>query len=203
MPRLFAIIPAAGLSRRMGRHKLLLPLGRGTVIEQLLSVLRSSGIDEIIVVMRKHDHALRDVVERSGATVVQPDIDPPDMRTSVEHGLHAVAQRHSPTAADGWLLSPADHPLLEPRVLGQLIDAWSRSTQPILLPTFDGNRGHPTFFRWELAEAVFTLPAEAGLNLLVRSHADQLALIPVDSNAVLLDLDTPEDYERLLANFAL
>ncbi len=201
MPRLFAIIPAAGLSRRMGRHKLLLPLGRGTVIDQLLGVLQSSGIAEIFVVMRKNDDALREVVERRGATVIQPNVDPPDMRTSVEHGLRAVAQRHSPTPADGWLLSPADHPLLEPRVLGQLVEAWACSNRPILLPTFEGQRGHPTFFRWALADSVFNLPPCAGINQLVRAHGDQMALIPVDSKAVLLDLDTPEDYERLLGDF--
>ncbi|MBM81350.1 MAG: hypothetical protein CMJ78_12275 [Planctomycetaceae bacterium] len=88
--RLFAVIPAAGLSRRMGQPKLLLPLGESTVITRLLETLRVPEVTDIVIVMRRGDQDLFNEVQESGATIVQPDVDPPDMRDSVEHAIEAI-----------------------------------------------------------------------------------------------------------------
>lgn len=86
-PSLIAIIPAAGLSRRMGQPKLLLPWRGTTVIANLVGELRAAGLSQILVVVRSSDDALASAVSSTGATLIQPPNDPPDMRTSVEIGL--------------------------------------------------------------------------------------------------------------------
>jgi molybdenum cofactor cytidylyltransferase len=199
--RLFAVIPAAGVSRRMGRPKLMLPLGDRTVIRRLLDVLARPGIAARVVVMRLDDAPLCAEVEAAGATVIQPEVAPPDMRTSVQHALDAIAERFDPQPDDGWLLIPADHPLLDANVLDQLIACWQASDASILLPEHAGERGHPTFFRWSLAEEVRSIPVDRGLNHLVAAHASEIETVSVETPAVLTDLDTPEDYERLRGMF--
>ena len=184
----------------MGRPKLLLPLAGSTVIGRLLSVLARPEIVETVVVMRPCDESLRAAVEAAGAVPLVPAVPPAEMRVSVEHALRHLQQRHEPRPDDGWLLAPADHPLLEPMVLDRIIAAWSRSPGKIVIPAHEGRRGHPAVFSFRLAEEVFRLAADEGLNALVRCHAREVEQIEVDSPAVLVDLDTPEDYQRLQAD---
>ena len=195
--RLFAIVPAAGRSRRMGRPKLLLPLGEGTVISRMLSVFRRPEIAATIVVIRADDEALRVAVAECGAIPLQPDVPPPEMRQSVEEALQYLERQFHPRPDEGWLLAPADHPLLDLAVIDRLILAWRKSPGNILVPACRGQRGHPTLFPFRLVPDVFPLPPDQGLNGLLRLRADEIEQIDVDSPAVISDLDTPEDYARL------
>ena len=132
--RVFAIIPAAGHSRRMGQPKLLLPLDRNrTVIERLLSVLNLSGITERIVVMRKDETALREMVQSANAIAVQPEFDPPDMRFSVEEALAHIASTYGPNEIDAWLLIPGDYPAIKPSTVRRLLESWLVSAHHVFL----------------------------------------------------------------------
>lgn len=198
-PRLFAVVPAAGHSRRMGRPKLLLPLGSSTVIARMLAVLNGPAITATIVVVRPDDEPLRAAVANAGAIPLQPHVAPQEMRQSVEYALRYIFDNFQPRPDEGWLLVPADHPLLEPAAIEQLVKAWHASSDKILVPVHRGRRGHPTLFPFRLAADVFQLPADQGLNRLVHKHASEVRQIEIDCPSVLADLDTPEDYERLQA----
>ena len=104
-----------------------------------------------------------------------------------------------PTLYDGWVLIPADHPTLNPQLVRELIAAWSASPSQIAVPVYDGHRGHPTIFPWSLAEEVFRLPPDQGLNQVLRSDPNRVLEVPVSDPRVLDDLDTPEDLLRLRA----
>ncbi|MDX1967775.1 MAG: nucleotidyltransferase family protein [Planctomycetaceae bacterium] len=197
--RLFAVIPAAGHSRRMGRPKLLLPVQGTTVIARLLAALMHPAIVARVVVLRRDDLPLRQEVERGGGWPVAPDRDPPDMRASIECGLREIEAQWSPGADDGWLLVPGDHAQLEPATIAALIDAWIDRFPPFLVPTFAGQRGHPLLARWSTARLVAGLPPETGLNALLERSREETLLWPVDQIGVTLDLDTPEDYARMTA----
>jgi molybdenum cofactor cytidylyltransferase len=182
----------------MGRPKLLLPLGETTIIGRLLDVLRRPEIERTVVFVRPDDEPLRAAAAAGGAVVVQPNPPPEEMRQSVEHALRHIAAKYEPREEDAWLLSPADHPLLDSTVLDALLQRWSVGDCRILIPTHERRRGHPVLFRWDLARDVFALPADVGLNQLVRQHANEVTTLAIDNPAVLWDLDTPEDYERLV-----
>ncbi len=197
--RVFAVIPAAGLSRRMGQPKLLLTLGQETVIKRLLRVLGQPTVHECFVVARASDSALADEVRRCGATLVQPESDPPDMRDSVSIAVDEIERQLSPNADDGWLLVPADHPVLDSAVVEQLLTRWGQTDADILVPTFNEKRGHPTLFRWRLAQLIDSIPEDRGLNWLVRESGAVVEELPLESETVLMDLDTPDDYAALQA----
>jgi CTP:molybdopterin cytidylyltransferase MocA len=120
------------------------------------------------------------------------------MRASVQCGLDEIARQHAPRPDDGWILIPADHPLLVSQVLDQMIAEWERRAPLILVPTHAGRRGHPTLFRWALADAVRALPNDCGLNRLVHDREAEVCEVAVADRAVLCDLDTPDDYDELL-----
>lgn len=185
----------------MGRPKLLLPLGGRTVVDRLVETLDDPRIAEIVVVARRDDTVLAAELRDKPVTLVQPEVDPPDMRASVQHALDHLGEHDRPEENDGWLLIPADHPILSRDVLNTLIEAWSRSDASILAPVHEEKRGHPTIFRWSLAQEVEALPPDCGLNVLVRSREQHLQTVEVEDASVLTDLDTPEDYDRVLEAF--
>ncbi|MFN0052950.1 MAG: NTP transferase domain-containing protein [Planctomycetales bacterium] len=198
-PRIFGVIPAAGHSRRMGQAKLLLPLGSQSIIARVLEVLRRPEIGETIVVVRRDDEPLLREVTAAGGMPLQPAVDPPEMRDSVALALRWLREHRHPQPEDAWLLLPADHPLLDPTVLDAMLSRWQRESCPILIPTAGGKRGHPVLFRWTLADEVDALPADAGLNQIVRRHAAEVVELELGNPSVLIDLDTPQDYARLLS----
>ena len=199
--RLFAVIPAAGHSRRMGRPKLLLPLGGKTVLQRLLAALDLPAIVERFVVVRPNDAPLIEAAHAAGATTVIPDTEPPEMRVSIEHALRAIEERHHPDSDDGWILIPADHPTLDAAVTNQLVARWQHARPAILIPTHAGRRGHPTVFRWDLVDDVFRLPPDAGLNRLVKERASDVVELEIQEASILVDLDTAEDYAALCRRF--
>ena len=199
--RVFAIVPAAGLSRRMGQPKLLLTLAGVPIIERLLLALDRPAITSCSVVVRSGDVALQSEVSRLGGSLVIPANDPPDMRASVSLALDAIQREFSPRDDDGWLLVPADHPVLDRGLIDAVLACWDADRPTILVPRCGSRRGHPTLFRWSLAREVAHIPADRGLNWLLREHAEEVTELPVETDAALTDLDTPEDYARLRAKW--
>jgi molybdenum cofactor cytidylyltransferase len=195
---IFGLIPAAGKSERMGRPKLALPLGERTVLEHVVSALRAGGADEVLVVIAPHVALLERFALSAGAQVLLLSRETPDMRATVEAGLDWLEAQRAPGPEDSWLLAPADHPTMDAQVVRRLIDVTDQSpADTIVVPTWQGTRGHPVLIRWTHVAAIRRSPKNAGLNEYLRSCAGSTREIEVPSNSILADMDTPEDYERL------
>jgi molybdenum cofactor cytidylyltransferase len=195
---IFALLPAAGQSVRMGRAKLALPLAGRTVLENVIDSLRAGSVQHVLVVLGPHNAELAPRAEAAGALVHILETATPEMRATVEHGLRWLEERFHPAPEDSWLLVPADHPLLQSEVVYQLIQtAKPDPTHSIFIPTYKGKRGHPPLIRWQHVEGLRALPEDHGLNVYLRQQTEQTREVPVDSEDILFDLDTPEDYHRI------
>jgi molybdenum cofactor cytidylyltransferase len=187
----------------MGRPKLALPLGNRTVLERVIDALRDAKVDQIVVVLGPHIAELAASARSAGANVVVLPEPTPDMRATIEAGLQHIATIFGPTRDDAWLLCPADHPVLDANVVIKMWDEYrARPECSIAVPTFNGRRGHPTIISWRHAEQIHAFPREFGLNKYLRQFAAETLELPVNSSDVLIDLDTPEDYEWLCVRFA-
>ena len=197
-----AIVPAAGLSRRMGRPKLILPLGDGrTVLGTVLNALRDGGVDRLVIVTPPIDNPITLELEREGsacgALIVVPEVQPPDMRDSVTHALSELKRLEIRPRT--ILLCPADSPGISSRLVSMVIAQAKSDPQAIVIPSFNTKRGHPIALPCSIAETIPDLPEGVGVNALVKKHADAVIELVVDESGAILDLDTPEDYRRWVA----
>src|SRR5262245_58988222 len=192
---MIALIPAAGHSTRMGRPKLSLPLRGRSVLECVVETLKSAGVAEVVVVIGPHVAELVPLAERAGAHALLLTEVTPDMRTTVERGLDWIEQAFHPQRDDAWLLVPADHPALDAAAVRHLIAEYQTQARcTIAVPTFAGKRGHPAVIAWNHVAGIRAMKADVGLNVYLRQHAGETLAVPVDTDGVLIDLDTKEDY---------
>jgi molybdenum cofactor cytidylyltransferase len=194
---LVAVVLAAGLSRRMGRFKPLLPLGASTMIETVLAALRDSGaVEETIVVTGHEAPRLRETLAGWDVRLVHnDDYERGEMRSSVQCGVRALP------AGAAFMLVLGDQPAVQPNTLKRLAKVWHETKADIVIPICHGRRGHPVVFSAACAEEVLQLAPHQTLRDLVYRRLEAARLVEVDDPAVTLDVDTPADFERALAQW--
>lgn len=189
--RFGAVIPAAGLSSRMGAFKPLLPCGDSTVIESAIgSVL--PYVSTAVVVVGHQGEKLRSVLTSSFSDrltiVTNPDYASTDMLRSVQLGLQAMGE------CDAFFLLPADMPLIKPRIYETLIAAFDDSVD-VIYPVYGGRRGHPPLISHTVVPAIMEYRGDGGLRAILSTCATKE--VRISDSGVLADLDTPQDYENI------
>lgn len=169
-------------------------------MEWVINAFRQAGIDRILVVVGSHLPELARIVEANRAVALLLGEPSPDMRTTIERGLDWAERHWEPQPDEGWFLCPGDHPAISSRVIEQLRQMWLEPDRAssILIPTYQGKRGHPSLIGWEHVPHIRRLAPNVGLNRYLRDHAAVTREIPVEEPGVLTDLDTPEDYDRFV-----
>ena len=191
-----AIIPAAGYSSRMGRFKPLLPLGRTTVIQRLVSLFSKAGIRQITVVSGHRAFELQNHLFASEAAVVyNPDYSR-GMFSSILAGMAGLDP-----AAEAVFILPADIPLIRENTLLQLMQAFQQRQSPIIYPVFQGQRGHPPLIRRDLLNVARHWNGDGGLRAFLEQHDAAAREVRLFDQGVVQDMDHPEDYEAVCARF--
>jgi molybdenum cofactor cytidylyltransferase len=189
-----AIVPAAGASTRMGRPKLALPVGGRPMLERVISALRDGGANPVVVVTGPHDPALAPLARAAGAEVCELTAVTPDMRSTVEHGLRWLEERYQPQPDDAFLLTPADLPLLDAVTVRTLCETWQlRPAATILIPAYQGRRGHPALIAWRHVAGIGTLAPFAGIDVYLRDCIGETEFVAIANDSMLRDIDTPGD----------
>lgn len=194
--RLAAIIVSAGYSSRMGSFKPFLKFHTRSALEILVDTYKSCGIENIIVVTGYRGSEVADSLRDSGVRCFQNTDYAQGMFTSVVAGIEAL---DSDVAA--FFMQPVDIPLVKKYTIEVLKSQYPESGKCIIYPEFMGRTGHPPLIDCRYREEILSSNGEGGLKRILRAHADDSTTIPVFDKAVLMDMDTREDYERLLAYF--
>jgi molybdenum cofactor cytidylyltransferase len=188
-----AILLAAGLSQRMGAPKPLLPIQGRPAVVRCLESLRTSGIAEIVLVVNPEGGDIVDAAKDIPARVAVNELPGSDMAASVRAGLELVNR-----FAAGVLVCLCDHPLVRPDTLESMISAHSRMPGAIIIPVYRGRKGHPTLFPRSVLE---DLAKVATLRDVIGQYSAKITLLDVDDEGVILDMDTPEDYRKILERY--
>jgi molybdenum cofactor cytidylyltransferase len=188
---IWAIVLAAGESRRMGRPKLLLPYGDGTILETVVRNVTLSQADGVVVVLGGYR---REVGEKLRSFAVKRVINPAyreGMLSSVRRGLSSL-----PSSARATIFVLADQPDISTSVIDSVIEAYRRTKKGIVLPVFRKRRGHPLLIDLKYRREVEALSPDIGLRGLLREHGDDILEVRVSSPAILRDIDGPADYAK-------
>ncbi len=191
--RIGAVVLAAGRSRRFGSAKLLLPFGDSTVIGCVVEALAETGLDPIVVVAGEHRDSLAEALRDTRAQFVSNPNPDRGMLSSVQIGVGAL-----PPDLNRFLLTLGDQPRLRPAHVAHLLREQRRAGKGIAIATHGGKRGHPVVFDAGYREAVLALQHDVTLRNLIHSHAEDIVAVECESDAVIRDIDTREDYEREL-----
>lgn len=165
------IVLAAGLGERFRaaggqQHKLDALLGGQSVRGHVLAAVQASGLPWHVV---EREHTQHLPVQGMGS--------------SIATGVAATA------SASGWLILPADLPLIQPESLRRVAQALG--THPVVVPFVQGQRGHPVGFGARCRDALLALQGDAGAHSVVQQHSPQR--IALNDRGCILDVDTPQD----------
>ncbi len=189
---IWAVVLAAGESRRMGTQKLLLPFGDTTVVAAVVRSARASRAGRTLVVLGADRAAVRLELEPRGVEFAVNEDYQLGMLSSVQAGFRAL-----PADAAAAVVMLGDQPFLPSRVIDAVIGAYEEHGRGIVIPAFQGRRGHPVLIDLKYRGEVLALDPADGLRRLMRAHPGDILEVEAGDANILRDLDTPEDYAAL------
>jgi len=188
-----AVIVAAGYSFRMKRFKPLLPLGGITVLEQAIHSFQEGGIWDIRVVVGHRANELLPVLDRLGVqAIVNPEF-ADGMFSSVSAGVKSLSP-----AVKGFFLLPVDNPIVNRDTLEKVQEMFLSTEFGIIYPSYQGMRGHPPLISRRYISEVITWTQPGGMRALLEQYEQDALDVEVVDPGILLDMDTQEDYLRML-----
>ena len=194
-----AILLGAGESKRMKVNKLSLPWGRETVFEHCFNVLLRSTAGEVIVVLNPQNQGMKRQLGKTSANTIKKvkvALNPYYKRgisTSIHKGLQVMDPRSS-----GVLISLGDQPFLKTRTINVLLRSFHQGKGEIVVPSFQGMKGHPVIFHRKYERELLKLRGDTGGKPILLKYSQQIKTIPVRSEGVIKDIDTREAYEKAL-----
>jgi len=204
---LYGVVLAAGLSTRAGRFKMELPLGDRTLIEHT-ALGMVDVVDRIIVVGGHRAERLSEILQGcEKVEVVTNERYPLGMFTSVQTGLRRVreiARASAPSlttkgaVGSGFavFLQPGDIPLVDKKTYRTLLE----TPGGVVIPTCDGRKGHPVLIAAQWIEAILAEPDTSNLRDFIQRAG--YVTVEVEDEGIVLDVDDPDDYRRVLERWA-
>lgn len=187
--RVAAVVLAAGRSTRMGdANKLLTPIDGAPMIARVVDAALASRAEPVVVVTG-HD------AERVCAAIAGRDIQQAHaarafrgLSASLEAGLASLDE-----AIDAAIVCLGDMPWIEARHLDALIEAFVAHPERICVPVHGGRRGNPVLWPKRHFAALRSLAGDVGGRELLARHREEVVSVPIADDAVLRDVDTPDD----------
>ena len=174
----------------MGTSKQLLPVDNRPAVVRCVENIRGSGVDDIVVVINPEGNEIVRALSGFPVTIAVNNLSGSGMAESVKIGLSVVDG-----GSTGIFICLSDHPLVTPATLKAMSREHNARPDVIIIPVFQGRRGHPTLFpHFILGE----LNKHSTLREVIGSHADKIIFFNVTDKGVVMDMDTPEDYQKIL-----
>lgn len=189
--RVCAVVLAAGESKRMGQPKMLLPWGRSTVLETVLTALRAGSVSEILVVTGGAGPQVETLVGSKARIVHNPRFAHGEMLSSLQSGLSAL-DKDTSTA----LIALGDQPQIKEKTVRLILDEYKRTEAPLIVPSFQMRRGHPWLVASSLWNEILKMHSPESPREFLNRHSGEIHYIEVETPTILQDLDTPQDYSE-------
>ena len=174
----------------MGTSKQLLRVDNQPAVVRCVENIRDSGVDDIVVVINPEGNEIVGALRGFPVTIAVNNLSGSDMAESVRVGLSVIDG-----GSTGIFICLSDHPLVTPATLKAMSREHDARPDVIIIPVFQGRRGHPTLFSRFILEE---LNKHSTLRDVISSRADKICFLNVADEGVVMDMDTPEEYQKIL-----
>jgi molybdenum cofactor cytidylyltransferase len=193
MKKIGIIILAAGESKRMGTPKQLLDISGISLLRRTVSVALATDLDPVVLVVGANKPQIVPEIADLRLTIIDNSMWRTGMASSVKMGMAALWMNNK--NIDAVLMLVCDQPFLTVEVLNRLIAQYQQKKPPIVACQYAGQVGVPAVFDRTIFEELLNLTGDKGAKPILMNHLDEVHLIDFEDG--IIDLDTPEDYEKL------
>jgi molybdenum cofactor cytidylyltransferase len=192
--KISAIILSAGSSRRMGKPKALLQIGNKTFLQHIIDEVESAGIKNNIVVLGFESQKILETLSIFNGTIIFNEAWEQGQLSSIIAGINAL----NTIDCEGVLICPVDHPMISTVLIKKLVEVFQHSRKKIVIPAYQGRRGHPIIISSELFAEIKKASLAIGLREVVHAHENDIELVSTDEEGIIINIDTPEDFEKYI-----
>lgn len=196
MNNIACIIPAAGLSSRMGDFKPLLVLNNKTMIENTVDSMVNAGVHHCVIILgyrgTEIEHVLKDNPHIS--FIYNHDYDKTDMLYSLKLGLTVLEARED---ISGCFILPADMPMINSNTMQALATHFNKTNASIVFPRYGGRKKHPPLLARQCFRHIIDFKEDGGLKQALKCYENETTFLEVDDLGCCLDADTASDFTIL------
>ena len=191
--KISGVILAAGSASRMGKTKQLLPFEGTTLLGQVIKNAKKSALHEIIIVLGHKADKISQTLNHSKIKIVRNKDFLKGQSTSLIKGLENVS-----IDCDAAMFILGDQPLVKAPVINTLINAFETSSAQIVIPYYKERRGNPVTLARSIFDSLTSLTDDRGARALFDEFKESILKVQIPDSGILIDVDTMDDYERLI-----
>jgi molybdenum cofactor cytidylyltransferase len=188
-----AVVLSAGESSRMGQPKALLPIDGETFLERIVSALRRTQVGKIIVVV---GHNAEEMKRKIGHLPVEILVNHQYKLGQLSSLQVVIRHLLSDQSCDGMLVHLVDHPYIDSGLVSRMIEGFHASGKLIVVPCYQGKRGHPVILSRKLFNELLNAPIDQGAKAVVNAHSVDTLEMDADDEGITIDIDTPDEYRQ-------